>query len=213
MKTVGWVIVASLAAPLLDGCVLPLVAGGAAVGGAVVATDRRDVGIQLEDQKIESRVNRALLDNIPEGQMNIDVTCYDGKVLLAGQVKTPEGRALAEQVASKVEHVREVVNELTVGPIATLGDRTDDTLLAGRVKAALLGAEGVPSGVVLTAVDQSVVYLLGKVTPAEGDAAARAASRVSGVRRVVKLFELITDQEVAAIKKSQEQSPNSAKKE
>jgi len=211
MRTVGWVVFASLAAALLDGCVVPLVAGGAAVGGAVVATDRRDVGIQLEDGRIESRVNRALLDNIPEGQMNIDVTCYDGKVLLAGQVKTAEQRALAEAVASKVEHVREVANEVTVGPIATVGDRTDDTLLAGKVKAALVGAEGVPTGIVLTTVDQSVVYLMGKVTPAEGDAAARAASRVSGVRRVVKLFELVSDRDVAAIKKSQEQPPNSVK--
>jgi len=211
MRTVGWVVFASLAAALLDGCVVPLVAGGAAVGGAVVATDRRDVGIQLEDGRIESRVNRALLDNIPEGQMNIDVTCYYGKVLLAGQVKTAEKRALAEAVASKVEHVREVANEVTVGPIATVGDRTDDTLLAGKVKAALVGAEGVPTGIVLTTVDQSVVYLMGKVTPAEGDAAARAASRVSGVRRVVKLFELVSDRDVAAIKKSQEQPPNSVK--
>jgi osmotically-inducible protein OsmY len=211
MRTIGWVALASLAAVLLDGCVVPLLAGGAAVGTTVVATDRRDVGVQLEDSKIESRVNRALLDNIPEGQMNVDVSCYDGKVLLAGQVRTAEQRSLAESVASRVEHVREVINEITVGQLATLGDRTDDTLLAGRVKTALLGADGVPTGVVQTEVDQSVVYLMGKVTAAEGDAAAKAASRVSGVRRVVKLFEVITDQEVADIKKAQEKSPNSAK--
>jgi osmotically-inducible protein OsmY len=211
MRTIGWVALASLAAVLLDGCVVPLLAGGAAVGTTVVATDRRDVGVQLEDSKIESRVNRALLDNIPEGQMNIDVSCYDGKVLLAGQVRTAEQRSLAESVASKVERVREVINEIAVGQLATLGDRTDDTLLAGRVKTALLGADGVPTGVVKTEVDQSVVYLMGKVTAAEGDAAAKAASRVSGVRRVVKLFEVITDQEVADIKKAQEKSPNSAK--
>ena len=211
MRALGWVmVVVSLA--LLNGCVVvPLAAGGAAVGGAVVVSDRRDMGIQLEDGKVESRVNRALIDNIPEGAMNIDVSCYDGKVLLAGQVKTDDQRALAGTVASKVEHVREVVNEVTVGQLATLGDRTDDTLLAGKVKTALVGADGVPTGVVKTNVDQSIVYLMGKVTPAEGDAAAKAASRVSGVRRVVKLFELITDQDVAAIKKSQNQSPNSAK--
>ena len=209
-RTVGWIVVAALAVAMLDSCVVPLI-GAAAVGGTVVATDRRSVGIQLEDQKIESRVNAALVDNIPETAMNINVTSYNRKVLLAGQVKTAEQRALAESLARKVENAREVVNELTVGGNATLGDRTDDTLLAGKVKTALLSADGVPAGVVETTVEQGVVYLLGKVSPSEGDAAARAASRVSGVRRVVKLFDLITDQEVAAIKKSQTESPNSAK--
>jgi osmotically-inducible protein OsmY len=212
-RTIGWVVGAGLAVSTLGGCVVPVLVGGAAVGGAVVATDRRDVGIQLEDGKIESRVNAALVDNIPKTAMNIDVTSYDRKVLLAGQVKTAEQRALAEQVAAKVENVREVVNELTVGESASLGDRTDDTLLAGKVKTALLSADGVPSGVVKTTVEEGIVYLLGKVTPAEGEAAAKAASRVSGVRRVVKLFDLISDQEVAAIKKSQADSPNSAKGE
>jgi osmotically-inducible protein OsmY len=210
-RTIGWAVVAAAAITMLDGCVL--LVGTAAVGGAVVATDRRSVGIQLEDTRIESRVNSALIDNIPKGAMNINVTSYNRKVLLAGQVKTAEQRALAEAVASKVENVREVVNELTVGELATLGDRTDDTLLAGKVKTALLGAEGVPTQVVKTTVEQGVVYLLGKVTPSEAEAAAKAASRVSGVRRVVKLFELITDQDVAAIKKSQAESPSGAKNE
>jgi osmotically-inducible protein OsmY len=208
-RAIGWVVLAA-AISTLDGCVV--VGVGAAAGGAVVATDRRSVGIQLEDQRIESRVSKALSDNIPDGAMLIDVNSYNRKVLLAGEVKTAEQRALAEQVASKVENVREVVNELVVGDQATLGDRTDDTLLAGKVKAALLGAEGLPTGVVKTNVNRSVVYLLGKVTPAEGDIAAKAASRVSGVRRVVKLFDLITDQEVQAIKKNQQESPNAAKR-
>jgi len=207
-RAIVWVFLAA-AISTLDGCVVLGV--GAAAGGAVVATDRRSVGIQLEDQRIESRVKKALSDNVPEGAMQLDVTSYNRKVLLAGEVKTAEQRALAEQVASKVENVREVVNELVLGDQATLGDRTDDTLLAGKVKAALLGAEGLPAGVVKTNVNRSVVYLLGKVTPAEGEIAAKAASRVSGVRRVVKLFDLITDQEVQAIKKNQQESPNPAK--
>jgi osmotically-inducible protein OsmY len=206
--TIRWAAVAAVVIAMLDGCVL--LVGGAAVGGGLVAADRRTVGIQLEDSKIESRVNSALLDNIPKGAMNIDVTVYNRKVLLAGQVKTAEQRATAEAVAAKVENAREVVNELTIGELATLGDRTDDTLLAGKVKTALIGAEGVPTEVVKTTVEQGVVYLLGKVTPSEADAAATAASRVSGVRRVVKLFDLITDQEVAAIKKSQASAKSQA---
>ncbi len=211
-RTVGWIVAAVAALALLDGCVVPVV-GAAAVGGAVVATDRRSVGVQLQDDKIESRVNSALIDNIPKGAMNVDVTSYNRKVLLAGEVKTPEQRAMAESLARRSEDVREVVNELTVGNLATLGDRTDDTLLSGKVKATLLQADGVPTGVVKTTVNRGIVYLLGKVTPAEGDAAAKAASRVTGVRRVVKLFDLITDQEVAELKKGQAESPSGAKNE
>ncbi|MBV8211275.1 MAG: BON domain-containing protein [Burkholderiaceae bacterium] len=207
----GWVLLAGLSVAALEGCVA--LVGGAAVGGAVVATDRRSTGTQLEDTEIESSVNRALIDNIPKGAMNVDVTSYDHRVLLAGQVKTAEQRALAEQVASKVEHVREVDNQITVGNLATLGDRADDTYLAGKVKTTLLGAEGVPTGVIKTTVDQGVVYLLGKVSASEAEAAATAASRVSGVRRVVKLFDLVSDREVADIKKSQAASPSGAKSE
>jgi osmotically-inducible protein OsmY len=210
-RTIGWALVAILAVAALDSCVL--LVGGAAVGGGLVAADRRPVGIQLEDTGIESRVNKALIDNIPKGAMNINVTSYDRTVLLAGQVKSADQRATAEAVAAKAENVREVVNELTVGELATLGDRTDDTLLAGKVKTALLSADGVPTEVVKTTVEQGVVYLMGKVSASEGDAAAKAASHVSGVRRVVKLFEVISDQEVAAIKKSQAESPNGAKNE
>src|SRR6266403_5515103 len=127
-RTIGWVVVAAgLGVARLDGCGVPLV-GAAAVGGTVVATDRRPVGIQVEDKAIESRVNAALIDKIPKTAMNINVTSYNRKVLLAGQVRTAEMRALAEQAAAKVENVRQVVNELTVGQTASLGDRTDDTL-------------------------------------------------------------------------------------
>src|SRR5258708_3905092 len=141
-RAIGWVVVAAgLGVAMLDGCVVPLV-GAAAVGGTGVATDRRAVGIQVEDKAIESRVNAALIDKIPKTAVNINVTSYNRKVLLAGQGRTAEMRALAEQAAAKSENVREVVNELTVGAPASPGDRTDDTLLAGKDKTALLGAEG-----------------------------------------------------------------------
>jgi len=208
-RALRWTAVASLAVALLDGCVL--LVGGAAVGSTVVATDRRSIGIQLEDDRIESRVNKALIDRIPKTAMNVDVSSYNRKVLLAGEVRTAEMRAQAEAAAAQAENVREVVNELVVSEPATLGDRTDDTLISGKVKTALLGADGVPGGVVKTTVNRDVVYLMGKVTPAEGEAAAKAASRVGGVRRVVKLFDLMTDQELDNLKKSEEAAPSGNK--
>ncbi len=199
----------ALAASLLDGCVLLL--GGAAVGTTVVATDRRSVGIQLEDERIEGRIRHALDDRIPKNAMSIDVTSYNRKVLLAGEVRTPQMRTDAEAAATQAENVRQVVNELTVGDPDSFGDRTDDTLLAGKVKTALLGADGVPTGVVKTTVNQGVVYLFGKVTTGEGESAAKAASRVGGVRRVVKLFDLMTSEELDTLKKSQAEAPTGNK--
>jgi osmotically-inducible protein OsmY len=210
-RTIGYTLAAGFVLAMLDGCALLI--GGAAVGGTVVVADRRPAGIQMEDTRIGTEVRRVLKDSIPRDSMNITVTIYNRRVLLAGQVKTPEQRALAGSVAAKVENVQEVFNEVTVGELATSGDRTDDTLLGGKVKAALLGTKGVPPEVVKTTVEQGVVYLLGKVSASEGEAAATAASKVNGVRRVVKLFEVISDKEVAAIKKGQAESPNGAKNE
>jgi len=208
-RVIGTIAAVVLATAAMDGCVVPLV--GAAAGAAVVASDRRSVGVQLEDEQVEARVHRALDDRIPKNAMSIDVTSYGRKVLLTGLVRTQQMRSDAEAAAAHAENVAQVINELTVGEPASLGDRTDDTLLAGKVKTTLLGADGVPGGVVATTVNQGVVYLLGKVTPTEGEAAAKAASRVSGVRRVVKLFELMTDQELDALKKSQQAAPSGNK--
>jgi osmotically-inducible protein OsmY len=205
----GSIMLVLVAAGALQGCVVPIMA--AAGGATVVATDRRSVGVQLEDDRIESRIHRALDDVVPKNAMQVDVACYNRKCLLAGQVRTAQQRADAEASAQKVENLGQLVNELTVGDPDSLEHRTDDTLLAGKVKTALLAADGVPGGVVKTSVNSSVVYLFGKVTPSEGEAAATAASRVSGVRRVVKLFDLMTDQDVENLKKTREQSPSSAK--
>lgn len=197
------------AALALQGCVL--LVGGAAVGGAVVASDRRSAGEQLEDQQIEAGVRSALNDRIPKNAMDIHAISYDRKVVLIGQVRTAAWKEQASQAASHTDKVREVYNELAVGEPESFSDSADDTYVASKVKAALLGAEGVPGGAVLSTVSGGVVYLMGKVTPAEGEAAATAARRVGGVLRVVKLFELVDARQLAEIKKQQAASPNSAK--
>jgi osmotically-inducible protein OsmY len=197
------------AAGALQGCVVPIVA--AAGGATMVATDRRSVGVQLEDDRIESRIHRALDDVVPKNAMQVDVACYNRKCLLAGQVRTAQQRIDAEASAQKVENLGQLINELSVGDPDSLEHRADDTLISGKVKTALLAADGVPGGVVKTSVNSNVVYLFGKVTPSEGEAAATAASRVSGVRRVVKLFDLMTDQDLENLKKAREQSPSAAK--
>jgi osmotically-inducible protein OsmY len=176
-----------------------LLVGGAAVGGAMVASDRRSPGIQLEDQAIELRINRALAAKFPREDANISVTSYNRRVLLTGEVVTEAGKAEAQAIAEKAENVAGVLNELHVGALSTAANRNFDTALSAKVRAALLEAKGVPSATIKVVSERSVVYLMGRVTQAEGEAAARAASRVSGVRQVVKYFDYISEQEASAL--------------
>jgi len=179
---------AALAALSATGCA-PLLVGGAVAGGAMVATDRRSSGIQLEDQAIELRLAKALGDAFPSDRAHINVTSYNQRVLLTGEVSTEQGKADAQAIAQKSENVRAVVNELYVGSPSTLANRNFDTALTAKVVTAMFQASDVPSGAIKVVSERAVVYLMGLVTPGEGDAAARVASRVAGVQRVVKNFD------------------------
>lgn len=197
----------ALAAALCSAGCAPLLVGGAAAGGAMVAADRRSTGTQLEDQAIELRVGKALSDAFPGDRAHINVTSYSLRVLLTGEVRTEQDKAEAQAIAQKSENVRAVVNELHIGSPSTFANRNFDTALTGKVLAALLQAKDVPSGAIKVVSERAVVYLMGRVTAGEGEAAARVASRVSGVQRVVKVFDYLTDKEAAALAgKPQEQA-------
>lgn len=186
---------AAAAASTIAGCA-PIVVGGAMVGGAIVASDRRSLGIQLEDEAIERRINRALAERFERGTININVTSYNRKVLLTGEVLTAEAKAEAEAIAANTENVRAVLNELGVGRLSTVGSRAKDTAISGKVRVAFLESKKVPAGAVKVTTERAIVYLLGRVTPAEGDAAAQVAARVSDVLGVVKAFDYITEKEL-----------------
>src|SRR5215470_12745400 len=173
---VGAVLLASL---LCAACV-PLIIGGAAVGAASLA-DRRSTGIQIEDEAIERRLNRAIYGNYKDGEISVYVTSYNRKVLLAGQVISDKIYQEVEQIARNGENVREVVNELQVRELSPATVRNNDIAITGKVKAALIEAKNVPVGVIKVTTERGIVYLLGRVTTEEGDAAAQAAARVSGV--------------------------------
>lgn len=190
---------AAAAASTIAGCA-PLVVGGAMVGGAIVASDRRSVGIQLEDEAIERRINRALAERFERGTININVTSYNRKVLLTGEVLTAEAKAEAEKIAAGAENVRAVLNELGVGRLSTVGSRAKDTAISGKVRAAFIESKNVPAGAVKVTTERAIVYLLGRVTPAEGDAAAQVAARVSDVLGVVKAFDYITERELEELR-------------
>jgi osmotically-inducible protein OsmY len=173
--------------PLVAGCAA-VVIGATAGAGTLVAMDRRSSGIRASDQAIESKVTKDAGNRWPSG-VHLNVTSYDGKVLLTGEVPTAAIRDEIGQLATATEYVRGVNNELVVGPETEYGARTQDTYITTKVKARLIEAGQLDANNVKVVTERSVVYLLGLVSRAEGDAAAETAASTTDVVRVVKLFE------------------------
>lgn len=180
------------------GCA-PLLFTGAVAGTAMSISDRRTVGIQVEDQAIELRLLTAFNDKFPaSSQARVSATSYNRRVLLTGEVPNEQARAEAQALAERSPNVAAVLNELYVGSVSTFANRNFDRALAAKVLAALVQTEGVPSATIKVVVSRSVVYLMGLVTEREAEAAARVAARVDGVQKVVKHFEVLTEREAAA---------------
>jgi osmotically-inducible protein OsmY len=174
---------------LLSGCV-PLVIAGAAGGAALVVADRRSVGAQTDDEAIELK----MANNIGAGygdRVHVNVTSYNGVVLLTGEVPTPELKRSIEDIAKSTAKVRTVHDELTVGPVSSIGSRTNDSYITSKVKARFVEANKFAPNHVKVVTERQVVYLMGLVRHSEADAAAQIAATTSGVVRVVKLFEYI----------------------
>ena len=178
---------------LLSGCA-PLVVGGALVGG-LVAVDRRTSGTQLEDESIELKVASAVNKELGD-RVHLNVTSYNRRVLLSGEVKTEADRSRATLLAQSQENVREVVNDLAIGASSSLSQRTRDTVITGQVKAAFVDAKDLQASAVKVVTERGIVYLLGRVTAREAQRATDIARTVSGVAKVVRVFEEISEQEL-----------------
>ena len=178
---------------LLSGCA-PLVVGGALVGG-LVAVDRRTSGTQLEDESIELKVASAVNKELGD-RVHLNVTSYNRRVLLSGEVNTEADRSRATLLAQSQENVREVVNDLAIGASSSLSQRTRDTVITGQVKAAFVDAKDLQASAVKVVTERGIVYLLGRVTAREAQRATDIARTVSGVAKVVRVFEEISEQEL-----------------
>ncbi len=186
-------LVCAIAATGLTACA-PLLVGGAVMTG-MSASDRRTLGAQVEDERIESRGAATLRENLGE-RVHINITSYNRQVLLTGEVPNEQDKQLAEQVVSRVENVRAIINELGVMGHSTLSQRSSDAMVTGRVKANLIDAKDLNSNAFKVVTERGVNYLLGRVTAREADRATDIARRTSGVQKVVRLFELITEEEL-----------------
>lgn len=186
---------AALFSGALTACV-PLVVGGAMAGGSLVATDRRTSGAQLEDEGIELRAANQIRSTLGT-RVRVNVTSYNRQVLLTGEVPNLQDKQLVEQVVSRVENVASVVNELAVLNSPSLMERSSDALVTGRIKAMLLDSRDLQSNAFKVVTERGTTYLMGRVTQREADQATNVVRTTPGVQKVIRLFEIISDQELA----------------
>jgi osmotically-inducible protein OsmY len=190
---------AIVGAPMLMSACAPLIVGGAIVGSAMMVVDRRTSGVQIEDQAIELKSANRARDVVGE-RGHVSVTSYNRLVLITGEVPTEADRAAVEQQVAKVENVRSIVNELAVMGPTSLTARSNDTIITSKVKATLVDAKDVQASVYKVLTERGTVYLMGRVTEREANRGADLARSVNGVQKVVKVFETITEEELAAMK-------------
>ncbi|MBL8360084.1 MAG: BON domain-containing protein [Rubrivivax sp.] len=188
------VLTACVAAGALQGCA-PLLFGGAVVGTAMVATDRRTTGTQVEDEAIELKAMARASEVAPSGHVN--VTSYNRMVLITGEVASETDRRAVEQVIGRIENVRSVVNEVAVMGNTSLTARSNDTVLSGKVKASFVDAQDLQANALKVVTERGTVYLMGRVTEREAGRAADVARAVSGVQKVIRVFEIISEAELA----------------
>lgn len=174
----------------------PLVVGGAAVT-AMVAVDRRSSGAQLDDQAIELRASNRIKDEIGDARARFSVSSYNRRVLLTGEAANEAIKSQITQIVSGVDNVREVINELGVTNSPSFKERATDTLITGRVKASLVDAKDLSASAFKVLTERGTVYLMGRVTQREADRATDIARNTPNVARVVRVLEILSEQELA----------------
>lgn len=180
----------------LSGC-FPLAAGGALMTG-IVSADRRSSGTQLEDKNIELKASVQIRQNIGD-RAHISVTSYNRQVLLTGEVPNAQDKALAEKLVKDVENISSVLNELAVMGNSSLGERSSDAITYGRINAAIFDAKDLSTNAFKVVVERDVAYIMGRVTAREARRVTDVVTGVTGVRKLVRVLDIISEEELARI--------------
>jgi osmotically-inducible protein OsmY len=178
--------------PVLAGCV-----GAAAVGvgaGALMFTDRRMPETIVTDEGIELRAAGRINERFGD-RVHVNVTSYNRMALLTGEVPDTAAKAEIEKLVAATPNLKSISNELQIGTVSTLSNRGNDVYLTSKVKARFIDASQFSVSNVKVVTENGVVYLLGLVTQREMDAAVQIARTTGGVKKVVRVFELISDAE------------------
>lgn len=174
----------------LQGCVAAVIGGGAVA--AKVATDPRTTGTQIDDETLEFKVENAVeKDAQIKAEGRVNAVSYNGRVLLIGQVPNSDVKDTATALAKGVEGVNEVYNELTVSPKISFAQISKDSWLTAQVKSKMFVDGRVKATDVKVISENGEVFLLGNVTQSQANAAADIASKISGVKKVIKVFKYL----------------------
>jgi len=184
--------------PLLGGCVGAAVVGAGA--GALMIADRRTSEVYIADQGLELRANSRISEKYGD-KVHVNATSYNRMMLLTGEVPTAEIKADVEKIAAGVTDVKSVANELAIAAPSSFGTRSNDSYITSKVKARFIDTGKFSANVVKVVTEAGVVFLLGIVTQGEADAAVEIARTTGGVLKVVRVFEIISPEQAAAMNK------------
>ncbi len=203
-------LLAALAASAALTACAPLLLGGAIMGSSMVATDRRTPGTQVDDQAIELKATKRINDFLGD-RGNVSTTSYNRIVLLTGSATSEADKAAVERAVAGIDNVKSVVDEVAIGTAASFGSRSNDTFLTSKVKASLVDAKDVQVNAYKVVTERAIVYLMGRVTEREANRASDIARGVGGVRKVVRVFEVVSEAELADLQPKPGPAPAAAK--
>lgn len=192
-RGVATIVLCGVVAASLQGCIEMAIGG--AVMGTLAATDRRTFGAQTEDKAILLK-GETRIPNLVGSAGHVNVTSFNRKVLLTGEVKDETMKAAVEREIAAIEGVQSVVNELEIGGVSGFTARSSDSLITGKVKASFVDAKDLFANSIKVVTERGAVYLMGRVTQREGQQAGEVARGVGGVQKVIKVFEYISEEEL-----------------
>lgn len=184
----------AIALPLLQGCAPAIIATGAAVG-VMSYQDRRPTAVQTEDEGIEWKAARSVPERFAAAS-HLNFTSFNRRLMITGEVPSEEAKAAIGEQAAKVAGVKEVFNEVTIGPASSLSVRSNDSYITSKVKGRLVDEKYLSATHIKVVTEAGVAYLMGIVSERESKLAVTIASRTDGVRKVVNLFEVLSDAEI-----------------
>lgn len=187
----------------LQGCIA--VVAGAAVGGAMATADRRTLGAQTEDKAIAVKADTRL-GSIVGDAGHVNVNSFNRKVLLTGEVRDEAMKRAVENEVRSISNVESVSNELEIAGVSSYTSRSSDALITSKVKISLADKNTIKATSFKVVTERGNVYLMGLVTQREGNIAAQVAQGVSGVMRVVKIFEYISEEDLRSMQPQQAQA-------
>ena len=176
-----------------------LAVGGVAASAAILA-DRRSASVQAIDKGIELESVNALAKRFGDNA-HINVTSFNQKVLLTGEVKDADIKGEAGAYVKAMKNARSVYNELVIGPNSSYTARANDSYLESKIKTQMIFTEELPSNSMAIVAEGSSVYLMGILTQKEADIAKKVASNSSGVKEVFVYFDIISDAEKVRVEK------------